>query len=311
MTEAIDSTMSDNPHRVATGFIRKMRGGSQSCLVQTADGNFYVVKLLGNPQGSAVLFNEAFGTELMQAVGLPVPQWCPIEISDEFIDCNPGLWFETTTPGHQRPPAGLHFGSRLVIPGHAESLYELLPRTWFGLIRNREDFIGVLLFDLWANQADNRQAIFLQNMLNRSIEAIFIDEGGLFGAHDDRRENSTRAMYLDFLIYSDLDVDSIIPVWESRFLSIDREKIKSVAASVAIPAQWYTPDNLDRIVSGMIERKSLLKAYGHRIKILLTTYCSQEHLKNWNERLDEIQMHGPQLCSDSHSGVDRPLLRVG
>jgi|SRR6185437_79585 hypothetical protein len=309
MTKFIDSTKV-NSRPIATSFIRKMRGGSQSCLVQASDDHYYVVKLLGNPQGSTVLFSEAFGTLLMRETGLPVPKWCPIEISDEFIDRNPGLWFETSMSGHQRPPAGLHFGSRLVIPGNSENLYELLPRSWFGLIRNREDFIGVLLFDLWANQADNRQAIFIQNVVDRSIKAIFIDQGCLFKAGNDHQPNSAKALYLDSLIYTNLDIDSIISIWEARFLSFDWEKIKSVAASGAIPAQWYTPGNLDRIVSGMIERQSLLRAYSHCIKRCLNTPSSRKNLNNWNRRLDDIQSHSTQLCSDGHRRVGRPLSRV-
>jgi hypothetical protein len=310
MTELINNQRENTLQLVATGFIRKMRGGSQSCLVRATDGKLYVVKLLGNPQGSAVLFNEAFGTLLMRELGFPVPKWSPIEISDEFIDCNPGLWFAGETSAHQRPTAGLHFGSHLVIPGHAESLYELLPRTWFGLIRNREAFIGALLFDLWSNQTDNRQAIFVQNMVNRSINAIFIDQGCLFGTPNEPRQDSAIAMYLDRAIYANLDIDSIIPIWEARFLTLDHEKIMSIAASVTIPAQWYTAVNLDKIVSGMIERQSLLKAYSCCVKMLLSTHCSQEHLNAWNKRVDDIQIHGPHLCSDGHRGGFRSVFRV-
>ncbi|MGH9617367.1 MAG: hypothetical protein ACRD28_11550 [Acidobacteriaceae bacterium] len=270
-----------------------------------------MVKLLGNPQGSAVLFKEAFGTLLMREVGFAVPKWNPIEISDEFIDCNPGLWFESQTSAHQRPPAGLHFGSRLVVPGDAESLFELLPRAWFGLIRDREAFIGALLFDLWSNQTDNRQAIFVQNMVNRSINAIFIDQGCLFGTPTEPSQDSTIAMYLDRAIYANLDIDSIIPIWEARFRSLDHAKIKSIAASVTIPAQWYTSVNLDKVVSGMIERQSLLKAYGCRVKMLLSTHCSHEHLNAWNKSFDNIQIHGPHICSDGHRGSVRSVFRIG
>lgn len=310
MTKVIDGTKVNGRQPIAARFIRKMRGGSQSCLVQASDEHYYVVKLLGNPQGSAVLFNEAFGTQLMRETGLPVPKWCPIELSDEFIDRNPGLWFETGTSGQQRPHAGLHFGSRLVIPDDSENLYELLPRSWFGLIRNRADFIGVLLFDLWANHADNRQAIFIQNIVDRSVKAIFIDQGYLFGARNDRQPNAAKALYLDSLIYTNLDIDSTISMWEARFLSFDCEKIASVAASGTIPTQWYTPGNLDRIVSGMIERQSLLSAYSYRIKMYLRAPSSHKNLQDWNRRLDDIQSHGTQLCSQGHRRVGRSLSRV-
>jgi hypothetical protein len=41
----------------ANKYIRKMKGGSQSILVQCDDNRFYVVKMAGNPQGPNVVSN--------------------------------------------------------------------------------------------------------------------------------------------------------------------------------------------------------------------------------------------------------------
>ena len=58
----------------ANKYIRKMKGGSQSILVQCDDNRFYVVKMAGNPQGSNILANEFLGSVIAHAVGLPVAE---------------------------------------------------------------------------------------------------------------------------------------------------------------------------------------------------------------------------------------------
>src|SRR5579875_4083509 len=77
----------------ATGFLYKLCGSSQPSLLKGSDGGFYVVKFNGFP-GRQGLANEVVGTELIRAIGLPGPDWTPIEVTDEFLDANPGLWFQ-------------------------------------------------------------------------------------------------------------------------------------------------------------------------------------------------------------------------
>src|SRR5258708_39782165 len=93
--------------------IRKMRGGSEAILVLCDNGHHYVVKMAGNPQGPNVLANELLGSVIANAVGLPVAPGRSVYLSDDFIDGEPEIWFETPT-GRRRPVAGLHFGSRLL-----------------------------------------------------------------------------------------------------------------------------------------------------------------------------------------------------
>ncbi|WP_353072156.1 HipA family kinase [Tunturiibacter gelidoferens] len=94
----------------ANKYIRKMKGGSQSILVQCDDNRFYVVKMAGNPQGPNVVANEFLGSVIAGAVGLPVAESMLIHLSDHFIDSDPDIWFELPSE-RKRPDAGLHFGS--------------------------------------------------------------------------------------------------------------------------------------------------------------------------------------------------------
>lgn len=45
-------------------YVRPLRGGSQPFLAGASDGQLYVVKFNGNPQGPNVLLNECVGNEL-------------------------------------------------------------------------------------------------------------------------------------------------------------------------------------------------------------------------------------------------------
>ncbi len=300
-----------SPNVTATKFVRKMRGGTQSCLLQASDGNFYIVKLLGNPQGSKVLFNEALGTELMRNLGFPVPDWVPIEISEKFINKNPEIWFEAALTGHQRPPAGTHFASKFLAVHSAEIIYEILPRNWFGQVKNREAFVGALLFDLWAGQIDNRQVIFTRNPEDRSLKSVFIDQGGLFGnAKDSQLHKLTRARYIDPMIYNGLDIDSIVPVWESRIRSLNLEETCSSIFSMTINWQWYTPVNFDQMVSTLRKGHASLERYGCLMKQALNTSVDAS-IHAPARRLGEVQIRGSQLRSSGDGRIDRSVSSIG
>ena len=55
----------------AVQHLRKLRGGSQSHLLQASDGAWYVTKFQNNPQHVRVLANEMLATRLGLALGLP------------------------------------------------------------------------------------------------------------------------------------------------------------------------------------------------------------------------------------------------
>lgn len=284
-------------------FLRKMRGGAQSSLLQVEDGNYYIVKLPGNPQGLEVLFNEAFGAVIMRFLGLPVPDWGVIALADEFIDQNPEMWIETTTSGRKRPEAGLCFGSRLVLTSRDETLYELLPRQWFELISNRDDFIGMLLFDMWSRQSDNRQAVFRQDAQTRSIRATFIDQGDLFGRRRLPQRNSARGpSYLDSNIYRNIDIVNIIPKWEARIRSITPSALDDFGYTSGIPSEWYTPSKVECCRAELIERQRSLGLYIREIERFL------EDVNNARDRFDKPRIQDIQIraIAPRHAGCCLP-----
>jgi len=224
----------------ANKYIRKMRGGSQSVLVRANDGNHYFVKMTDNPVGSNLLANEYMGGLLAKAVGLPVAESKGIFFSDSFIDSHPDLWFDLPS-GMRRPNKGVHVGSLLLgQPSGAKRPTEYISPSRIDRITNREAFLGMYLFDVWANHQDNRQAI-LRRLDDNTQKVFFIDHGHLFGGprwnFDD---NSVAALHLETAVYSNLWQDEQVTRWVTIFQSVIPEVLKSVAKS--IEPQWYQGD---------------------------------------------------------------------
>jgi hypothetical protein len=161
---------------VLTRFVRKFRGGSQPILAEASDGLKYVVKFNNNPQGPNVSFNEAMGTELYRAAGLPVPIWKPLNVTEEFLVRNPHCWLETPE-GSLKPEPGLCFGAQY-LGREGVRLWEVLPRSTFHRIVNKNDFSVAWLLDICASHADSRQAVFEDRL--DGVRAVFVDQGHMF-----------------------------------------------------------------------------------------------------------------------------------
>lgn len=237
----------------AARFLYKLCGSSQPSILGASDGAFYVVKFNGFP-GSQALANEVVGAELIRCAGLPTPAWTPIEVSDDFLDQNPGLWFRNGEISI-RPRPGIHFGSRLIEASGNQRTYQMIPHAWIKRIENRADFLGMLVLDLWANNCDRRQAVYRSN--GRGLRASFIDNdfmfGGKFGFD---RTCPRRAMVHDLSLYNGLWSDHSMQQWLQKFDGIPENTIRRIVASV--PEEWATEEQRRRILKQLLNRRSIL-----------------------------------------------------
>ena len=240
----------------ANKYIRRMKGGSQSILVQCDDNRFYVVKMAGNPQGPNVLANEFLGSVIAGAVGLPVAESKAIYISDHFIDSEQDMWFGLPS-GRKRPEAGLHFGSLLLgQPTGPERPSDYISRSRVTTIANRDAFLGMYILDVWANHQDNRQAVLIRRSDDDTQEAFFIDHGHMFaGTHWNFQERPGAAFHVESSVYSDLWHDEIVTSWISHFRTVLPDVLSWVIPRV--PLQWYK-GNLRDLSEGLIHRLSNL-----------------------------------------------------
>lgn len=261
----------------ARSFLYKLCGASQPAIIQGSDGAFYVVKFNGFP-GTHSLLSEVIGSELIVSLGLPAPKWVPIEISSRFISENQDLWFRSAN-APVPPLPGLHFGSRLIEAEDDSRTYQMIPHSWIDRIENRADFLGMLIVDLWANNCDRRQTVFLAAP-EGSLQASFIDNGLMFGGKS--RNDTTcprRVMIYDVDVYKGLwgdNMDDIVKEWLRRIDHIGEEAIRRIISYV--PDSWVQR-GLDRhVIDQLRERRSSLPCLLNEAKETLnSTYSVQYH----------------------------------
>ncbi len=287
-----------------THYIRNLRGGSQPILAQASDGHTYVVKFANNLQGPNVLFNEAAGNELYRACGLPVPEWRPVWVSDEFIDKNPDCWIQTAQ-GRLRPASGLCFGSRF-LGEKGNRVHEILPRTSFERIRNPSRFWLAWLIDVCAEHVDNRQVLFTEDSAGW-LDAHFIDFGHFFGGpKGDLKKNFRASRYLDSRLY--------VKVSSKTFQGIERV-IKALEADKlgeridAIPSEWKHESVLNGFERCL--QKLSMPLYVQSLLSTLTGSLERETEsgtpRNERKPIREVLHRGVQSAKSAWSFVHHPV----
>lgn len=273
----------------AVQFIRKMRGGSQPVLIRCSDDKLYVVKFFGNQQGPNLLANEVLGNELLSTFNLPIPRWKPVFVSSKFLKENSNVCFETPF-GNSSIESGLHFGSEFLGGEKTGQAYEWLPNGLHNRVINREDFLGIHIFDVWTNHCDHRQTLFVTSEGNASFRAIFIDNGHLFGGPEwkliGRRGES---LSLDRRFHMSGWSAEAIDTWIRRFEANRLSPLFDVAQ--LIPRIWYSGD-ISRVIGSLAERLRTLRA---RFAEELT----QEHIPSRLSRVDrrdaKLSLHRLEL----------------
>lgn len=278
----------------ALEFVRKLRGGSQPILVKASDGFLYVVKFQNSLQGPNILFNEAMGTELYRNSDLLVPEWRVVRVSEKFVTRNPGCWMETES-GHQRPKAGLCFGSRL-LSLESGSAFEVLAGTAFSRINNRKSFWTARILDVMGDNADNCQAIFLEGAV-RGFDAYFIDHGHLFGgAHGTSFPPYRASEYLDSRIYPiacQQDIDKVVKTVQSiDFAKLDR-------SIHTLPANWKSAtaiSGFERLRRRITDKKRLIDAIS--FLFIMTAQTQNGPMPESARRREPIRTTQKAVCSN-------------
>lgn len=211
-------------HVTIEEILRPMPGGAQSVLAR-CDAGFFVIKR-HHHQGPNVLANEVIGTELMRTVGLPVPSWRIASVA----------WPDTS-----REEQPLYFASEYTRSATGLRTFEILPSRLVDQIANRADFLGAFVFDLWAGSRDVRQALYLERA-NHKFDAVFIDQGHMFGGPSWHEKLQLCEWSRDFLCYPDIWRVEVAS-WAQRLQdTIPSALPESVAL---VPKCWYSGDIVD------------------------------------------------------------------
>jgi hypothetical protein len=242
--------------------VRKMRGGSQAHLVQGSDGNHYVAKFVGNPQGTRTLINEWIATHTFRRLGVTTPDLVVLRFdpSIRLMGVTP-----TVTVGDHRLSigTGLHLGSLCPVNPDKHAIYDFLPTHLVGSTVNLPEFAKVLVLDTFLGQADSRQAVFARDRSRRelSFRAYFIDHGLAFGgskwALDDL---AGRPLYFDRKVYSMIDMSSVCEEAIDLLASISEDELYRTVQN--IPNEWFETgdfDHLAKLFIMMLKRRERIR----------------------------------------------------
>lgn len=256
----------------ATRFLRKMRGGAQSHLVQADDGNFYVVKFRNNPQHRRVLINEWIASTFLQHLQLAVPETAIVRFGAEFLEANPEI---SIVLGNQKLAVepGWHFGSRFPGDPNRVAVYDFLPDVILDRIENRSDFAGILVFDKWTGNADARQSIFLRARLREYVPsfqghalrigflALMVDHGYIFnGPHWSYADSPLSGLYFRPKVYSHVKGWDDFQPWLDRVMNFPEEVVDDALARM--PAEWLNGDRegLNELLERLMTRRRRVPA---------------------------------------------------
>jgi hypothetical protein len=234
--------------------IRPLRGGSQAQLMAADDGHEYAVKFQGNPQTTRVLANDYLAGRLARIVGLSVPEPFIINVDAETIR---GYDISFQLAGSEIvPPAGLQFGSRLIVD---VEVHDWLPALWLGKIKNVREFAGMLAFDKWTGNADGRQVVFHKRCSQRKYTAAFIDFGYCFNAAEwSFHDSPLRGVYARQEMYAHIDSWNHFEPWLSRIERCSMRVLEEIAKD--IPSEWYGDrQDVDQLIHSLFERRETVR----------------------------------------------------
>ncbi len=182
--------LSKTPVKIVS-VVRRMRGASQSFLVQGSDGSLYVAKFTNNPQGNRSLINECIASHLLSALGVATPDLAVLQLTDSCLRRDE-LYFSTDR--HEPVANGLHLGSRCPVDPNSVAIFDLLPRQLYSHVSNLAQVGTVFAFDWWVAHADRRQFLFARSRKGEHTSALkpaskasltvwAIDNGRCFGGN--------------------------------------------------------------------------------------------------------------------------------
>lgn len=281
-----------------------MRGGSQALLVRDVDGNAYVAKCAGNPQGTRTLINEWIVTRLLKMLGVCTPDVRPLRF-EAGIPGEDLLHFHV---GNRRIPIsdGVHLGSVCPVDPARKAIFDFLPTHLLPKVVNLPHFILAYVLDKWVSQTDRRQAIFVREPSADKaarLRAYLIDHGLSFGGSGwEFSDAPLHGLYFDKSIYSGANmeadchaaVDLIEKFPEDRLLSASRD----------IPAEWFETgdaEQLTRLLEVLCSRRVNLHELVNR---------SVQQLRKSGDAISKVSRTGLLLSVMLLAGIASHLLKV-
>ena len=251
----------------AIRLIRKLRGGAQAHLMECEDGQFYVVKFKNNPQHRRILVNEWISAVFLRYLQISVPATAIVNLSPEFLAANTGAYVQLGSKRVEIEP-GWHFGSAYPGDPARTAVYDFIPDLLLDKVVNLADFLGVLVFDKWAGNADARQSVFYRARLKQWISggdeyltrsgfvANMMDHGYVFdGPHWTFADSPLQGLYFRPMVYQKVRSWDDFQPWLDRVVYFPEEVVDD--ALKQLPPEWVEGDEeaLDKLLTKLMARR--------------------------------------------------------
>ena len=267
--------------------IRKMRGGSQSSLVQNPAGTYLVAKWMGNPQGNRTLINECVYAALAGALDISTPPLHILELPEE-LRLSETVKF-TSSSRSTAPSAGLHLGSECPVNLDEHAVWDFLPDSLLPKVDNLWAFGATFVLDRWTSQSDARQAIYFRNPDRTTrrgrYKVSMIDHGFAFNGtrwHLDSPSPTILPAGPKVGAYRYFDFEEVCRETIVKIDSIQEQELRTSLS--VIPECWFAPGDA-------VALESLLDNLFNCRKAL---YKSVEH---WIDRLKPLLREGDPACA--------------
>jgi hypothetical protein len=125
------------------------------------------------------LSNEIFCTWLANYIGLPIDSW-QLWTTPGNMTSPPasGLWFDGYK-NYTTPISRICYASWLAPDSIKNLCYEIIPSKWQHRVTNHDDFVGIVMFDVWTGAQKPRKAVYV-NQDDHKLRALFISHGKTF-----------------------------------------------------------------------------------------------------------------------------------
>jgi len=261
----------------ANMLIKKQRGMSQSVLAKCSDGGYYVLKFKNNPRGLNALVSEVVTARLGRLLGLPVPAYAFVDVSDLLVGSTPDFVIEQGDLRTRYEP-GIQFGSETAIDASGTTqVFDYMPRSLVRWVDNLPEFAGALVLDAWTGNTDFRQVVYVKTPRSMLLKPMFIDhDRSLAPFFDAESERSLPAIHFpDF--YDFVRGWGSFEPWLTIAETAGHQELEPLV--VGFPPEWEVSDQLS---TALLEY--LIKRRGE-IRIRIERLCRGEVLrfKNWGK----------------------------
>jgi hypothetical protein len=224
-----------------------MRGGSQPRLVEGTDGQYYVAKFVGNPQGTRTLVNEWIAWLILKQLDILTPTLRLLKLPERLR--NAELSFSV---GNKKTPilGDLHLGSLCPVDPLNKVIFDIFPGRLLCRVSNLRDFSRIVVADVWLRQTDSRQAVFVRQAglvdgQSRYL-AHFIDHGMVFaGSRWDYGASAQKCRYYNDAVYSMVDSHKILEDTIAHIRNL--APVNLCLALGELPDEWFCDGDLDRL----------------------------------------------------------------